>query len=329
MWYNDYGDNMNNNKNKVISFLASPKTQEMMSEELNWCMRDKTPQYAKWQAKDGDTVITLYESGKVVFQGKDADLSSDFWITTEKINSGKVDVKNSGGKKKDTKKEKKEYVNPRIYNSSSIGSDEVGTGDYFGPIVVTAAYVSSENIPFLEELGVKDSKKLTDDDILNIVPKFIKQIPYESMILTNEEYNKFHSNDINMNKIKALLHNKVLYKLSNAIKEYEYIIVDQFAESYIYFNYLKETSNVVRNITFFTKGEDKHLAVACASLISRYIFIKEFDKLSKSVGIDLPKGAGDLVDKTGKQIIDKYGFDKLKEIAKMNFKNTDKIKEIV
>jgi len=320
---------MNNNKNKVISFLASPKTQEMMSEELNWCMRDKTPQYAKWQAKDGDTVITLYESGKVVFQGKDADLSSDFWITTEKINSGKVDVKNSGGKKKDTKKEKKEYVNPRIYNSSSIGSDEVGTGDYFGPIVVTAAYVSSENIPFLEELGVKDSKKLTDDDILNIVPKFIKQIPYESMILTNEEYNKFHSNDINMNKIKALLHNKVLYKLSNAIKEYEYIIVDQFAESYIYFNYLKETSNVVRNITFFTKGEDKHLAVACASLISRYIFIKEFDKLSKSVGIDLPKGAGDLVDKTGKQIIDKYGFDKLKEIAKMNFKNTDKIKEIV
>jgi len=327
MCYNFSGDVMQ--KNNVISFVASKETQDMMTEELNWCMRDKTPQYAKWQAKDGDTVITLYESGKVVFQGKDADLSSDFWITTEKINSGKVDVKNSGGKKKDTKKEKKEYVNPRIYNSSSIGSDEVGTGDYFGPIVVTAAYVSSENIPFLEELGVKDSKKLTDDDILNIVPKFIKQIPYESMILTNEEYNKFHSNDINMNKIKALLHNKVLYKLSNAIKEYEYIIVDQFAESYIYFNYLKETSNVVRNITFFTKGEDKHLAVACASLISRYIFIKEFDKLSKSVGIDLPKGAGDLVDKTGKQIIDKYGFDKLKEIAKMNFKNTDKIKEIV
>ena len=329
MWYNDYGDNMNSNKNNVISFVASPKTQEMMSEELNWCMRDKTPQYAKWQAKDGDTVITLYESGKVVFQGKDADLSSDFWITTEKINSGKVDVKNSGDKKKEAKKNKKEYVNARIYNSSSIGSDEVGTGDYFGPIVVTAAYVSSENIPFLEEIGVKDSKKLTDNDILNIVPKFIKQIPYESIILTNEEYNKFYSSDINMNKIKALLHNKVLYKLSNTIKEYEYIIVDQFAESYIYFNYLKESSNIVRNITFLTKGEDKHLSVACASLISRYIFIKEFDKLSKSLGINLPKGASDLVDKTGKKIVDKFGFDKLKEIAKMNFKNTEKIKEML
>lgn len=298
-----------------------------MSEELNWCMRDKTPQYAKWQAKDGDTVITLYESGKVVFQGKDADLSSDFWITTEKINSGKVDVKNSSQDKKD-KLDKKSFTDPKVYYTSSIGSDEVGTGDYFGPIVVTAAYVSKENIEFLEELGVKDSKKLTDIQILEIVPKFIKQIPYESMILTNKQYNENYSSDLNMNKIKALLHNKVLFKLRNEIKGYQYIIVDEFAKPYVYYNYLKNTPNVVRNITFFTKGEDKHLAVACASLISRFIFINEFDKLSKSLNINLPKGASTIVDEIGKKIVNEYGFDKLKEIAKLNFKNTEKIKEI-
>ena len=310
------------NKTNVISFKVSPKTQEMMTEELSWCMRDKTPQYAKWQAKDGDTVVTLYESGKVVFQGKDADLASDFWITTEKLNSGKVDVKNSSNKEK---KEKKTYVNPKIYNSSSIGSDEVGTGDYFGPIVVTAAYVSEDKIPFLEEIGVKDSKKLTDLQILDIVPKFIKEIEYESIILSNKEYNEYHSEDINMNKIKAILHNKVLTKMSNKIANYDFIIVDQFAEPYVYFNYLKNTPNVVRNINFFTKGEDKHLAVACASLISRYIFINEFNKLSNNLGINLPKGASDKVDEVGKIIVDKYGFDKLKEIAKLNFKNTEKI----
>lgn len=315
-------------KNNVISFVASEKTQNMMSEELNWCMRDKTPQYAKWQAKDGDTVITLYESGKVVFQGKDADLASDFWITTEKINSGKVDVKNSANKQKKDKLDKSTYVNPKIYYSSSIGSDEVGTGDYFGPIVVTAAYVSKDNIDFLEELGVKDSKKLNDQQILQIVPKFIKQIPYESIILTNKEYNANYSTDLNMNKIKAILHNKALSRLSSKINDYEYIIVDQFAESYVYFNYLKESSNVVRNITFFTKGEDKHLSVACASLISRYIFINEFNKLSKELNMELPKGASNLVDEVGKTIVKEYGFDKLKEIAKLNFKNTEKIKEI-
>ena len=311
------------NKTSVISFKVSSKTQEMMTEELSWCMRDKTPQYAKWQAKDGDTVITLYESGKVVFQGKDADLASDFWITTEKLNSGKVDVKNSSNKEK---KEKKTYVNPKVYNSSSIGSDEVGTGDYFGPIVVTAAYVSEDKIPFLEEIGVKDSKKLNDLQILDIVPKFIKEIEYESIILSNKEYNEYHSNDINMNKIKAILHNKVLFKMTNKIKNYDFVIVDQFAEPYVYYNYLKGNPNVVRNITFFTKGEDKHLSVACASLISRYIFINEFNKLSKNINMNLPKGAGELVDAAGKQIVEKYGFDKLNEIAKLNFKNTEKIK---
>ena len=314
-------------KNNVISFKVSEKTQEMMTEELNWCMREKAPQYAKWQAKDGDTVITLYESGKVVFQGKDADLASDFWVSTEKINSGKVDVKNSSNKEKKDKLDKTSYVNPRIYYSSSIGSDEVGTGDYFGPIVVTAAYVTKDNIEFLESVGVKDSKKLTDNQILEIVPKFIKNIKYESMILSNKEYNEFYSSDLNMNKIKAILHNKVLNKLSSQINNYEYIIVDQFAEPYVYFNYLKNSSNIVRNITFFTKGEDKHLSVACASLISRYIFINEFNKLSKSLNMDLPKGASNLVDEMGKKIVDTYGFDKLKEIAKLNFKNTDKIKE--
>ena len=311
------------NKTSVISFKVSSKTQEMMTEELSWCMRDKTPQYAKWQAKDGDTVVTLYESGKVVFQGKDADLASDFWITTEKLNSGKVDVKNSSNKEK---KEKKTYVNPKVYNSSSIGSDEVGTGDYFGPIVVTAAYVSEDKIKFLEDIGVKDSKKLTDLQILDIVPKFIKEIEYESIILSNREYNEHHNNDINMNKIKAILHNKVLYKMTNKINNYDFVIVDQFAEPYVYYNYLKGNPNVVRNITFFTKGEDKHLSVACASLISRYIFINEFNKLAKNLGINLPKGAGELVDAAGKQIVEKYGFDKLNEIAKLNFKNTEKIK---
>ncbi len=314
---------MEKNKVGVITFKVCDKTQDMMSEELDWCKRPNTPPYAKWQAKDGDTVITLYESGKVVFQGKDADLASDFWITTEKLNSGKVDVKNSANKEK---KEKLDYINPKIYYASTIGSDEVGTGDYFGPIVVTATFVTKENIPFLEELGVKDSKKMTDDKILEVVPKIIKTIPYESIILSNKEYNEKYNSDINMNKIKAILHNKALMTIKNKEQNYDYIVVDQFAEPYVYFNYLKTSSNVVRNITFMTKAEDKCLSVACASIISRYIFLKEFDKLSKNLGMNLLKGASDKVDEQGLTIVKKYGIDKLSEIAKLNFKNTEKIK---
>jgi len=316
-------------KSNVISFKVCEETQNMMSEELDWCKRETTPQYAKWQAKDGDTVITLYESGKVVFQGKDADLSSDFWIQTEKINSGKVDVKNSDNKEKKDKLDKSIYIDPKIYYSSTIGSDEVGTGDYFGPIVVSAAYVEKDNIAWLEDLGVKDSKKMTDDKILEIVPQIIKKIPYKTMILTNKEYNEKYSKDLNMNKIKAILHNKVLTSLADEYKNYNYIVVDEFAKPYVYYNYLKEVSYVQKNITFMTKGEDKCLAVACASLISRYTFIKEFDKLSKSLNMSLPKGASNLVDETAIKIVNEYGFNKLKDIAKLSFKNTEKIKELL
>lgn len=313
-------------KSNVISFKVSEETQKLMDEELDWCKRANTPQYAKFQAKDGDTVITLYESGKVVFQGKDADLASDFWIETEKMHNKNLDVKNSETKSHD-KLDKSVYVDPKIYYSSTIGSDEVGTGDYFGPVVVTAAYVSKDQIPEVEELGVKDSKKLTDEKILEIVPKLVKIVEYSSVVLSNKEYNERYASGNNMNALKAILHNKVLSDMKSRNLPYDYIVVDQFAKPNVYYSYLKNSGNVVRNITFMTKGEDKCLAVACGSVISRYLFLKKFDELSKEIGINLVKGASGEVDKVAKEVVDKYGFDKLKECAKLNFKNTDKVKE--
>lgn len=311
----------------TITLKISENTKKKMIEYFEDKKRIKTPPYAIFQADEEDTVVTLYESGKAVFQGISADIDANMWKEIEKhLNpTKKLEITNSEDKKK--KEKVVEKIDPKIYNSNSIGSDEVGTGDYFGPIVVTAAYVDKKNILFLEELGVKDSKKLTDEKILEIVPKLIKIIPYESIILSNKEYNLKYNSDINMNKIKAIMHNKVLISMKNKITNYDYIVVDEFAKSYVYFNYLKESNNVVKNITFMTKAEDKCLSVACASLISRYIFLKEFDKLSESVGCFLLKGASDKVDKLGIEIAKKYGIDKLSEIAKLNFKNTEKIKQ--
>ena len=312
----------------TITLKVSEKTKQEMNEFFDEFKREKTPPYAVFQADDADTVVTVYESGKAVFQGRDADLSSQFWIERERHNNPlkKLEVTNSEEKNK----EKKEVVvDPRIYNSNSIGSDEVGTGDYFGPIVVCASFVARENIGFLEELGVKDSKKMTDEKILEIVPKIIKVIPYECIILSNKEYNEKYKSGFNMNKLKAILHNKVLSNLKAKGYKYDYIVVDQFAEKYVYFSYLKESSNVVRDITFMTKAEDKCLSVACASLISRYVFLKEFAKISKEVDELLPKGASTQVDEKAVKIVKKLGFEKLNDIAKINFKNTDKVKALL
>ena len=316
----------------TITLKVSENTKQKMIEYFADKKRPKTPAYAVFQADEADTVVTLYESGKAVFQGVSADIDAAMWKTVEQnLNPGKkIEETNSDKKEKKDKKEvspEQERFEKKVYQSNSIGSDEVGTGDYFGPIVVTAAYVAKENIPFFEELGVKDSKKLNDEKILEIVPKLIKKIPYYSIVLSNEKYNLHRNEDINMNKMKAILHNQALAHLINEQTNIDYVVVDQFAKPYVYYNYLKDAGNVVRNITFMTKAEDKCLSVACASLISRFIFLKEFRKLEDKVDAFLPKGAGEKVDEVALRLVKKHGIEILNEIAKLNFKNTEKIKQ--
>ena len=167
---------------------------------------------------------------------------------------------------------------------------------------------------------------MKDNEIKKVVPEIIKRIPYNTFVLSNKQYNELYNSDMNMNKMKAILHNKVLSYFADKNKyPYDNIVVDQFENPRSYYNHLSDAKFKVYNITFLTKAEDQCLSVACASLISRYIFLEEMDKISKSVGIDIPKGASDLVDACGKEIISKFGKDKLKEIAKLNFKNTEKI----
>ena len=131
-----------------------------------------------------------------------------------------------------------------------------------------------------------------------------------------------------MNKIKAILHNKVLYELSKKQENnYHKIIVDQFTSPKSYFTYLKQENitEKVTKITFLTKGESKHLSVAAASVISRYIFLQEIDKISEKYKINIPKGASTEVDKVAKEILLKYGKTELNKITKENFKNTLKV----
>lgn len=294
-------------------------TKKLMNEFYKDMKRDKTPPYAVFQADTGDTIVTLYESGKAMFQGVSADIEAGMWesIRKDKDNIDYfVDTKDT--------KVKKDVEVEIPSDIASVGSDEVGTGDYYGPIVVTASFVSKDNIPFLTELGVRDSKKLSDEQILKIVPKIIKKIPYKTIMLSNKEYNDNYGKDMNMNKIKAVLHNKVLTEMVKD-NDYDYIVVDQFEPEKSYYNHLSDVPNPLKGITFITKAEDKCLSVAVSSLISRYIFIKEMDKLGDKYGIFLPKGANYYVEDVGIKLVNKYGEKILHDIAKLNFSNTDRI----
>ena len=309
-------------KQQTFCYKISDETKKEMIEYFSDKKREKTPPYAVFMADEEDTVITLYESNKVVFQGVSADIDANMWKQREKALTGKFPIEN---KKKEKKKEDKKD-NTDYYFINSIGSDEVGTGDYFGPIVVTASYVNRKDIEFLESLGVRDSKMITDEKILKIAPELIKKIPHVTVILTNEQYNNMHNKEVNMNAIKAIMHNKVLYELINKnAYDYDKIVVDQFVYPQKYYDHLKKSKYIVKNISFTTKAEDKCLSVACSSVISRYIFLSEIDKMGKRYGEKILLGAGNDVDELAKNLKNKYGTNELKNLVKLNFKNTEKI----
>ena len=289
-----------------VVIKVDEETKNKMIDYYKDKVREKTPPYAIFQAQEEDTIITLYSSGKAMFQGTSAFVDANMWKAIKENDEEDIDTT--------------DYM-----NVTSVGSDEVGTGDYFGPIVVTSAYVTKEDIPFLKELGCTDSKKITDDKIKRIAPEIIKKIKYKSIILKNEEYNEKYSKENNMNKIKAIMHNKVLSLILDEVDKPDYVIVDEFARENRYYSYLNEIPNVVKGITFITKAESKNLAVAAASIISRYIFLKEFDKLCDTYHLPFPKGSGASVDEIGQEAVEKYGKDILDKIAKKNFSNTSRI----
>ncbi|MFV0274841.1 MAG: ribonuclease HIII [Bacilli bacterium] len=299
----------NNIKKDVINFYSD-------------FLRDKTPPYAVFQAKCEDTIITLYESGKLMFQGPNADIDARLWKEMEKKkNHLNIDITDSSSKKDKDKKEENSEKKKYTYKST-IGSDEVGTGDVFGPIIVTSSFIHKDDIAYLKELGVTDSKKLTDDKILKIAPILMKKVSYDSACLDNKTYNEKHSSTFNMNKMKAILHDKVLKKTLSKNSNYDYIIIDQFVNKKKYYEYLNGF-NPLFGITFLTKAEDYVVSVAVSSIISRYLFLKEIDKISKDVGFEILKGANDKVYNQVKVIYEKYGKEKLTKICKMNFKGID------
>ena len=112
---------------------------------------------------------------------------------------------------------------------------------------------------------------MTDEHILKTVPQIIKHIPYYTMMLTNEEYNEKYGN-VNMNAMKAILHNKVLTEMAKKYPNYDYIVIDQFAEKYVYYNYLKNIPNVQRDLNIYYQSR-RPVSLCCLRSSYKQIYL--------------------------------------------------------
>lgn len=300
----------------VVLHLSMEQIEKLKSHYRPF-LRENKPAGSIFAAKLPDCTITAYQSGKVLFQGKAAEKEAGIWQT------------NDVNPREKQEKQHKWFPPASIQYESVIGSDEVGTGDYFGPITVAAAFVSSEQIPLLKELGVKDSKTLSDASIISIAKQLISIIPYSLLTLHNEKYNELQEAGMNQGKMKAVLHNRAIVNVMNKIaQKHDSILIDQFAEPEQYFRYLHSERNVVKDVYLATNAEQLHISVAAASIIARYRFLQEIDALSKTCGMHLPKGAGKPVDEAAAKLIIEKGEHILRQCAKLHFANTEKAKKL-
>ena len=266
-------------------------------------------EYVDFQAKINDIVITAYlskkQTRKVTFYGEDAIKEARIWKPDYEPQEKKETVKESW-----------------MFFEDQIGSDEVGVGDFLGPMIVVAAFVSKFDIKKLREYGIHDSKKMTDKQILEIGPTLVKEFHFSKLTLPNEKYNEMLDKGENLNSMKAKMHNRALLNMHKQYLDVLNIFVDQFVQENTYYKYLNDASEEqVKDIIFKTKGESYFPCVALASVIARYSYLKEMEKLSEQYGMTFPFGAGKRVTEFAKKFFDKFGEKELYKVAKKNFAN--------
>ena len=256
-------------------------------------IKENKNEYVDTFIQKEDLTITIYNSGKVVFQGNDAFFYASAYLDNKKIRQA--------------------------------GSDEVGTGDVFGPVVVCSAIVEEEDYPYIEEHHITDSKQLNDHFIKQIGPELRKRFKHSLLILDNRTYNRVHESD-NLNAIKARMHNKAyLNMIDKGYNIPKAAYVDQFCSIDDYYRYLLKEDRVYHDLIFETKAEAKYPAVAIGSMIARYAFLEYMDALNKKYEITFHRGSSDTkgIDQDIQYIIQRFGKKELMNVGKLHFKNFD------
>ena len=286
-----------------ITLTPSEKEIQAFLEHYQSSLAPSKNPYIRYFLRLPQATVSIYTSGKVLLQGEGAEKYASFF--------GYQVVEETSGQ-----------------NLPLIGTDEVGNGSYFGGLAVVASFVTPDQHAFLRQLGVGDSKTLTDQKIRQIAPILKEKIQHQALLLSPSKYNEVIGDRYNAVSVKVALHNQAIYLLLQKGLQPEKIVIDAFTSAKNYDKYLAQEANRFSNpISLEEKAEGKYLAVAVSSVIARDLFLENLENLGRELGYQLPSGAGTPSDKVASQILQAYGMQGLNFCAKLHFKNTEKAKK--
>jgi ribonuclease HIII len=206
-----------------------------------------------------------------------------------------------------------------------IGTDESGKGDYFGPLVVAGVFVPDEQQDVLQELGVKDSKRFSDNRVREMADLVRKGYKHSIVAIGPEKYNELYAKLRNLNRLLAWAHARAI---ENILEEVacDRAITDQFGDKLYVENAMMKKGRHIELIQRPRAEED--MAVAAASILARAEFLRRMYFLSKDFKIEIPKGSSPISEEVGLELVQKHGAGVLDKVAKKHFKLTPRILDL-
>jgi ribonuclease HIII len=279
-------------------------------EKKGYSFEDRPHQF--FLARNKGMVLNLYENGKIVFQGNNEQ---------EKV--AIMDFLNSINAKEAVKAETK-YPLLEI-RETRIGTDEAGKGDYFGPLVIAGVLANENQIKIFEELGVKDSKNLSDSSIRDYAKKikdFLGKDQFSIIAIKPAKYNQLHESMKNVNRILAWGHARAIENLLEKNTDCQLAVADQFGDQRFIEDALMQHGRNIKIIQ--TPKAERELSVAAASILARNEFVRAMDQMGRNYSFQFPKGATNVI-AAAEKFVRKFGANGLNEVAKIHFKTTKQI----
>ena len=203
-----------------------------------------------------------------------------------------------------------------------IGTDESGKGDFFGPLVIAGVLADEKAAEYFKELGIKDSKKLSDKKMLMLAKEIKKTSPHSIIAISNSKYNELYANIKNLNKLLAWGHARAIENILET-NHCEYALSDKFGDESLIQSALMKNGREIR-LEQMCKAESD-IAVAAASVLARATFVEKMQAMEETYGLKFQKGCSGLVKTVAAEFISKYGKERLKEVCKAHFKTYSEV----
>ena len=300
----------------------SLKLSKPQGETLHRIVRDGTFElrevpYAVFSAAKKDLNVTLYQSGKLVIQGKGTEDFVQFVLEPKVIQEPRLCYETTLHP---------ELLDPRL------GIDESGKGDFFGPLCIAGVYVNAAILTTWKNVGIRDSKAISGDAQIAKLAEVIRKTPgcvHTVVPIGPEAYNRMYAYNKSVNRVLAWGHARVIENLLGQRHHMNPLpvraISDQFAADKATIE--KALLSMGREFQLVQRHKaESDMAVAAASILARDEFVHRLKKLEQAYGVPLPKGASTAVENAGRAFLAKHGADELPKVAKMHFRTSYRVR---